>query len=149
MYGLEAINASNGWAISGVGISIVFTGLVMLAFVISQLHMFLALWEDPSKFKKLFQTKKIVKPSKEDEMAQAARTALTGHQKEVIKQFSFLVRTMDDHFSLSRLLYLAKISDLKDPYENLNNLYKTKIIIPDGDGFFTWDKEVFDKIVRQ
>lgn len=147
MYGLEAINASNGWAISVVGITIVFSGLVMLSFVIAQLHKALALWEDPSKLKKIFGPKKIKPAPLADEAALIARKALTDHQKEIIKQFALLARTMEDHFSLSRLLYLAKISDLKDPYENLNNLIKTKIILPDGEGFFTWDQETFDKTV--
>jgi len=38
LYGIEAINANNGWAISAVGITIVFSGLVLLSFVIAQLH---------------------------------------------------------------------------------------------------------------
>ena len=38
MYGLHAISANNGWAITFVGISIVFTGLVFLALMISQIH---------------------------------------------------------------------------------------------------------------
>jgi hypothetical protein len=45
LYGLEAINTNNGWAISTVGITIVFSGLVMLSLVIAQLHRALALWE--------------------------------------------------------------------------------------------------------
>lgn len=58
MYGLEAINANNGWAISVVGVTIVFSGLVMLSLVISQLHKVLAIWEDPSKLKAFFGAKK-------------------------------------------------------------------------------------------
>ncbi|MCF6246649.1 MAG: hypothetical protein L3J69_04730 [Desulfobacula sp.] len=58
MYGIEAINANNGWAISIVGITIVFSGLVTLSSVISQLHKVLAIWEDPSKIKALFGAKK-------------------------------------------------------------------------------------------
>ena len=49
MYGLDAIAANNGWAISGVGISIVFSGLCVLSFVISQLHKVLNLWESITK----------------------------------------------------------------------------------------------------
>lgn len=67
--------------------------------------------------------------------------------KEVAKQFALLVRTMEDHFSLPRLLHLAKNSDVKDPQVNLNTLLATRIIVPDGSGLFTWDKERFDKAV--
>ena len=148
MYGLEAINANNGWAISVVGVSIVFSGLVMLSLVISQLHKVLALWENPSKIKALF---KIKQPEDQSDKLQekeiADQAVFTETQKEVVKQFSLLIRTMEDHFSLPRLLHLAQISDLKNPHSTLNNLLETKIIIPDGSGFFTWEKETFDKAI--
>ena len=51
LYGLDAISASNGWAISVVGISIVFTGLVSLSAVISQLHKLVDLFEIPERLK--------------------------------------------------------------------------------------------------
>jgi len=148
LYGLEAINANNGWAISVVGVSIVFSGLVMLSLVISQLHKVLALWENPSKIKALF---KIKQPEDQSDKLQEKEIAdpaiFTESQKEVVKQFGLLIRTMEDHFSLPRLLHLAQISDLKNPHSILNNLLETKIIIPDGSGFFTWEKETFDKAI--
>ncbi|MFH2061227.1 MAG: OadG family protein [Pseudomonadota bacterium] len=147
IYGLAAIGKSNGWAVSGVGISIVFSGLISLSFVISQLHKLLNVWEDPSKLQKMFQAKKSVFPSLEDESVKAARAALTVSQKEVIKQYALLRLNLEDHFPLSRLLYLGIISGLKDPHENLNQLLKTKIIRPDKEGLFTWDKTTFDQIV--
>jgi hypothetical protein len=52
LYGLEAINAHNGWAISVVGISVVYTGLVTLVVLLSQLHKLVALYDDPGKIKK-------------------------------------------------------------------------------------------------
>ncbi|CCK79164.1 OadG family protein [Desulfobacula toluolica] len=152
MYGIEAINANNGWAISIVGVSIVFSGLVTLSLVISRLYKVLALWENPSLIKEFFSAKKPEDDFEEvsidipAEMKVEDIKDLAGF-KEVAKQFALLVRTMEDHFSLSRLLHLAKTSDLKDPHENLNNLLATRIIISDGAGLFTWDKERFDKAV--
>ena len=148
MYGLEAINANNGWAISVVGITVVFSGLVILSLVISQLYKVLALWEDPSIIKALFKAKqKKELPEELQEKQIVDQMDFTESQKEVVKQFALLVRTMENHFSLPRLLHLARISDLKDPYSNLNNLLKAKIIIQDGSGFFTWDKNMFDKTI--
>ena len=148
MYGLEAINANNGWAISVVGVSIVFSGLVMLSLVISQLHKVLAFWEDPSKIKALFKAKQSEDQSdKLQEKEIVDQAVFTESQKEVVRQFGLLIRTMEDHFSLPRLLHLAQISDLKNPHSNLNNLLETKIIIPDGSGFFTLEKETFDKAI--
>lgn len=148
MYGLEAINANNGWDISVVGVTIVFSGLAMLSLVVSQFYKVLALWENPSKIKSLFKAK----PSQDqsDELQgkeMVAQIGFTESQKEVAKQFALLIRTMEDHFSLPRLLHLAQISDLKNPHSNLNNLLKAKIIISDDSGFFTWEKETFDKAI--
>ncbi len=147
MYGLEAINANNGWAICVVGISIVFSGLVSLSLVISQLHKVLALYENPSKIKAFFKTKKTQKQV-EDGQDTFVDLVLTQSQKEVSKQFALLVRTMEDHFSLPRLLHLAKISGLKDPYSNLNNLLKIGIVIPDGEGFFTLNNDRFAQFIE-
>jgi len=144
LYGLEAINANNGWAISVVGVTIVFSGLVSLALVISRLYKVLELWENPSRIKAFFQPKQ---PEEQLETDISDIVVLTESQKEVAKQFALLARTMEDHFSLSRLLRLAVVSDLKDPYSNLNTLLKTKIIISDGLGFFTWNKDRLDKII--
>ncbi|NLJ26431.1 MAG: hypothetical protein GX433_00395, partial [Deltaproteobacteria bacterium] len=45
MYGLQAINAANGWVIALAGLGIVFTGLVILAILIAQTERFLKLWD--------------------------------------------------------------------------------------------------------
>ncbi len=148
MYGLDAINANNGWAISVVGVSIVFSGLVLLSLVISRLYKVLAVWENPSLIKEFFAAKKTEEVPMEipEEIKIEDIPDLDGF-KEVAKQFALLVRTMEDHFSLPRLLQLAETSDVKDPHENLNNLLATRIIASDGSGLFTWDKERFDKAV--
>ncbi|NOX33437.1 MAG: OadG family protein [Deltaproteobacteria bacterium] len=149
MYGLEAINANNGWSISVVGVSIVFSGLVMLSIVISQLYKVLALLEDPSRIKAFFKLKKVRKKQagKGPEKQAMDRETLNENQKEIAKQFDLLAGTMQESFSLPRLLLLARISDLKDPYSNLDQLLKTKIIVPDGSGFFSWDKDRFGKTI--
>ena len=149
VFGLEAINASNGWAISVVGITIVFTGLVTLSLAISQLHKVLDLWENPDKIKRFFSrgAKKGDPDGKSVDQPTLTRGDLTAEHREVIKQYALLARTQEDHFSLSRLLHLARISGLKDPCQNLNRLYQTRVVLPDGNGFFTWNKDAFDKLV--
>lgn len=147
LYGLESINASNGWAISIVGISIVFSGLVSLSLVISQLYKVLALYEDPSKITAFFKSKKSKKVD-EKEGEKIITIVLTRSQKETVKQFALLARTLDDHFSLPRLLHLAQISGIKDPYPSLNILLKMRIVESDENGFFMWKNEVSDRAVR-
>lgn len=143
MYGLEAITANNGWAISVVGITIVFCGLVTLSLVISQLHKVIALYENPEKLKKIFARSQ----KKTAESTPVPAVVLTPAQKETFKQFALLVRTMEDHFSLSRLLFLAQISGLKDPHSNLNLLLKSGTVFPDHQGLFCWNQDVFDQMV--
>ena len=143
MYGLEAITANNGWAISVVGITIVFCGLVTLSLVISQLHKVIALYENPEKLKQIFARPEEKTP--EPELAPVM--VLTPAQKEVFQQFSLLVRTMEDHFSLPRLLFLAQISGLKEPHANLNLLLKSGTVFPDQEGLFCWDPDVFERMV--
>jgi len=144
LYGIEAINANNGWAISVVGITIVFSGLVVLALVISQLHKFLDLYENPRKIKNWFSRGKENDTPLE---TSAVIMVLTEEQKEIAKQFALLVRTMEDHFSLPRLLNLARISGVKNFHSNLNILLKSAIIFPDKEGYFCWDQDLYIKTI--
>ena len=49
MYGIEAINAHNGWAMAIAGALIVMSGLSVLSFIISQLHRVLDLMDNGKK----------------------------------------------------------------------------------------------------
>ena len=64
MTGLEAISASNGWAISVLGISIVFSGLTLLSITIAQLHKLLDMWERRAEYYDRFK-EKFIKKTKE------------------------------------------------------------------------------------
>ncbi len=143
MYGLAAINANNGWAISVVGISIVFTGLVVLSLVISQLHKVLDFYENPQKIKEFFAPK----PAPESEVEEAPKEPLSKSRKEAVRQFEMLAQTLDDHFSLPRLLHLAETRGVDHPHSHLNFLLKTGVIRPDKDGYHTWDSQRFDTII--
>ena len=57
MFGIENITNHNGWAMAAVGATIVFSGLVILSFVISQIHKILRFWDDREKFKEKFKQK--------------------------------------------------------------------------------------------
>ena len=137
MYGLEAIATHNGWAISVVGVTIVFTGLVLLAFAISQLHKLLDLWDNKHTLKAKWALKK----------KQVPLVVFTEKQKEAARQFQLLARTLDDCFSLPRLLKMAELSGLDLPHSNLANLLKSGIIKADQEGYFTWDRERYREII--
>jgi Na+-transporting methylmalonyl-CoA/oxaloacetate decarboxylase gamma subunit len=57
LIGIENITSNNGWAMAAVGATIVFLGLVVLSFVISQIHKVLKLWEDREKYLDRFKKK--------------------------------------------------------------------------------------------
>jgi len=127
-----------------VGITIVFSGLVLLSFVIAQLHKGLDLYENPRKIKGWFSLKK--KPVKKLDNSLEVKEmllVLTEEQKEIAKQFALLVSTLEDHFSLPRLLELARISGVKNFHSNLNILLKSDILFPDKEGFFCWDQDLY------
>ncbi len=144
LYGLDAINAHNGWAISVVGITIVFTGLVSLSALISQLHKLVTLYENPGRIKKLF-------ASTPKSVAKAAPLkkplTLTEAQKQICRQYHLLAQTMDDVISLPKLLRMAQISGLEDPHVNITILLKSGILCADEQGFFSWDEEIFSRTV--
>jgi len=144
LYGLEAINANNGWAISVVGITIVFSGLVCLSALISQLHKLVALYDNPGKIKNLF-------VSRSESAARAgtpkAHLDLTEVQKQVCRQYNLLAQTMDDVISLPKLLRMAELSGLKDPHANINLLLKSGILCADEQGYFRWDEDRFIRTI--
>lgn len=144
LYGLEAINAHNGWAISVVGVTIVFTGLVALSVLISQLHKLVSLYDNPGRITKLFDLKS----------KSAAKTAtpkkqliLTEAQKKICRQYNLLAQTMDDVISLPKLLRMAELSGLKEPHANINFLVKSGILCADEQGYFRWDEDRFIRAV--
>ena len=141
MYGFDAINANNGWSIAAVGIIIVFTGLVILSFIISQLYKVLDFIENPKRFEFLTLKKSVEKKEK------GILLSLSKKQQESAKQFSLIVKTMNKHFALPKLLRLAEVSGLGKPYNNLNNLLDAGIVEPDTEGYFIWNKDRFNKLV--
>ncbi|WP_321493424.1 OadG family protein [uncultured Desulfobacter sp.] len=144
LYGLKAISAYNGWAISVVGITIVFTGLVALAALISQLHKLVALYDNPGKIKTLFASKsepvaKTGSPKK--------HLALTEAQKQVCRQYGLLAQTMADGISVPKLLRMAELSGLRNPHENMNLLIKSGILCADEQGYFKWDEDIYIRTI--
>jgi len=137
LYGLEAIKANNGWAISALGISIVFTGLTLLSLSISQIHKILDFWENRDGFFDRIKAarkngkKTFPPPSAEFKSLDTTRTAV---------EYKLLTNRIGVPFSLPRLLKMAKKSGLYKPHLSINELLKAGLIAPDGDGFFYWNE---------
>jgi hypothetical protein len=139
LYGIENITANNGWAMAVVGASIVFTGLVALTVVISQIHRLLELWEKREKYLQRFKKQP---PIQDEEKAEAP--ADKEHQvpsvDELASTYGPLVEQLEEPFELSQLFRIAKNKDLPHPHLSIKQLRESEILIASEDGTFTWKK---------
>ena len=136
MLGLKAISTNNGWEYAIVGICIVFSGLVILSIVISQLHKLLNLWENRSAILSAMRENRKKAPLKSPAKEELSERAL--NLVEAKKQYRLLVSRLSDPFALPKLLRLAEKSGLHRPHSTLNDLIQAGIIEPDATGYFIW-----------
>ncbi|MBC2717490.1 MAG: OadG family protein [Desulfobacteraceae bacterium] len=145
MKGLEAIAFYNGWNISATGVCIVFTALVSLSFIISQLHKCLTIWEKRDEYikkaGKLFSRPKKKVPRRKIKVSE--------NFNESARQFHVLTQSMKDPFSLPKLIMLAKKIDLGRPHSTVNALLSARLIVPDGKGLYYWDHDVYTTILEK
>ena len=138
MYGLKAITAYNGWAMALAGAVIVFSGLVVLSFVISQLHKVLMFFEKKSVGVQQNIEIPAVEPS-EDTTGFLLPEPFPTDINEIVRLYTPLVETLGESFYLSSLYENLRKNDFPHPHITLTALRETKILIPDGDGVFTWN----------
>jgi len=135
LYGLEAISAHNGWAMALAGALIVFAGLVILSFVISQLHKILAILD-----KKPTQLPEDQKPAIEDEPIISLPKEFPSDLNEVAKLYKPLIDEIGETFYLSNLYAAAKKNEFPHPHTTLSAFREYDIMIPHGDGVFSWNQ---------
>jgi len=136
MTGFEAISANDGWAIALLGVSIVFSGLVSLSLIISQLPKVLQLLE---KSKEIFQKEKFVISDNYSEQPGCNKIQDDLDINEVIRNFKMLTSWIGEPFPLPKLLTTAQQRGLVRPHSTINTLLKSGYIIPDGKGYFNWN----------
>ncbi|MBC8318825.1 MAG: OadG family protein [Desulfobulbaceae bacterium] len=131
MYGIEAINAVNGWAMASVGALIVFSGLVILSFVISQLHKFVPLLEkingEKAAPKDTISTPPPPAPIKPPDI------------REQASLFQPIIDTLGASFPLSALYTQANKQNIPHPHLTISAFRDAGILAPQGDGIFSWD----------
>ena len=139
MYGLEAINNANGWAMAYTGAIIVFSGLVVLSFVVSQLNKVLGFWENfMSKFNQNH-------TPVQTEEAQDEDTSVIPHRfpadiNEAARYYSHLIEDLEQPFELTRLYEICQQKGFPHPHITISNFRQARILIPAGDGRFTWNQ---------
>lgn len=125
---------------AAVGASIVFMGLVVLSFVISQMHRLLNLWEDREKIIDRFKQRPAAeKPQEKTETAYTAQRLPSVDQ--LIAAYSPLVEKLDKPFSLSQLFEIANKNDMPHPHLSIQRLQEADVLVAQGDGTFTWNEK--------
>ena len=134
MFGIENITNNNGWAMAVVGATTVFLGLVILSFVISQIHKILGLWENRAKKKAPPE-----KPLKVKEPAFQEKRLPTA--AELCSIYRPLVEQLKEPFQLIQLFEKTTEMDLPHPHLSIKCLQEADILVAQGDGTFIWNKQ--------
>ena len=145
MTGLEAIAHHNGFAMAAVGVTIVFTALVSLALIISQLHRLLSAWENRATYLK--KAVRLFSPARESE----PRPEVTYFDDvyESARQFNLLIQTIGEPFSLPRLIRTAEMRGIAHAHAIVSHLIVEGLIVGDGRGYFRWNHDACRRLLRQ
>jgi hypothetical protein len=124
---------------AAVGAVIVFLGLVVLSFAISQIHKVLSFWENRGGRRT---AAKAQVPA--EEKPGAEKPAAKEHQMpdvdELVSTYEPLVERLDEYFELTQLYKIAKENDLPHPHLSINSLRDANVLIAQKDGTFVWKK---------
>jgi hypothetical protein len=140
LIGIENITNNNGWAIAAVGASIVFMGLVVLVFVISQIHKILQLWEDRGKYLNRLKKQAPIDDDEEFDTLIYEERHLP-EIDELIRAYRPLAEKLQEPFKLSELFEIANQTDMPHPHLSIQRLQEAGILVARGDGTFTWNKQ--------
>ena len=136
MIGIDNITNNNGWAMAAVGASIVFLGLVVLSFVISQIHKVLALWDKR-------QTLQAAHPADETPTVQGPvyKAPHLPTVSDLVSIYRPLAGQLKEPFQLSQLFEISNKMNLAHPHLSIRQLWEAGVLIAQGDGSFTWNKQ--------
>ena len=137
MYGFDAITAYNGWSMAIVGSSIVFCGLVVLSFVISQLHKLLTIWENKGNL--LNRDKQKLVNSTEEALNLNLPERFFSDINEATRLYHPLVEKLGQPFQLVQLYEASRKKGFPHPHLTISLLRQAKILVPEGDGVFIWN----------
>jgi hypothetical protein len=130
LYGLEAINAYNGWSIAVVGAGIVFTGLVALSIAISQLHKLLLLWDKRDK------SFKLNGQDKEEQSDITSPEHFPRDINEVAEIYKPIFAKLEESFQLSELYKITQKYNFPHPHLTIKSFRQAQILMPVGNGSF-------------
>jgi len=139
LYGLDAISAHNGWHMAALGISIVFTGLILLSFTVAQLHNILRLFDNRGAYCK--KIRGLFKKNNNKQEVGNSDLTLPNNIKEAAGQCKLLIKRIGEPFPLPRLIELSEKCGMSHPYSTINDLILAGFIVPDGKGYYVWKQD--------
>ena len=125
---------------AAVGATIVFLGLVVLSFVISQIHKILELWEKRGESE---EPKKDLSPPSEPPKPKSpvSKVPQLPTVNDLISIYRPLVEQLKEPFELTQLFEISNKMDLAHPHLSIKQLWDANVLIAQGDGTFTWNKQ--------
>mgnify|MGYP000630282012 CR=1 FL=1 len=136
MLDFNAISEHNGWSISIVGITIVFSGLVALSIVVSQLHKMLMAWENRKTWLKRLKAFLLGKGSIQPGLEDAPFEVL-----EDAKNLSLLSPFLPEPFSSEDLFEMAEKRGIDIRQYSIHYLTDSGYLKLDNQGNYFWIKE--------
>lgn len=135
MYGFEAISYYNGWAMALTGALIVFAGLVVLSTTIYIFPKILMLWE-----KRQIKYKMPIEVEPEEQQALSLPKQFPSDINEIANLYNPLIEELGETFYLTDLYEISKKYDFPHPHITLTAFRDSEILIPHGEGVFTWNQ---------
>jgi len=128
--GFEAISHHNGWAMAVAGALIVFSGLVVLSFIISQIHRLMPLLERKKAPETAPEAPSPARPvPPHDFPLNAADAALLYHP---------LIEQLGDTFNLFDLYQKSRNAGFPHPHLTISALRSEGYLKPLGNGIYKW-----------
>lgn len=134
MYGIEAINAHNGWAMAIAGALIVMSGLSVLSFIISKLHKVLDLMEKGKKaddIEALSAPKPIPAATVDHDLS---------NLKDSLSCYCDETAGLGSAFTLQDLFSVFQECDFPHPHLTIRTLKEEGYLVPAGESLFAWKK---------
>ena len=126
--GLEAISEHNGWAMAVTGTIIVMGGLSILAFIISQLHKIIGLFEEKKK-----PPPPVIQPAADFDVLNDLEAAALLYMP--------LTADLGDSFHLADLYRKFEKENLPHPHLTISALRSAEYLLPLGEGLFRWKND--------
>ena len=131
VFDIARITANNGWAMAVTGAILVMLGLSTLSLIISQLHKIIGFFEkqvDPAD----------VPPESMSTQAVATDVNHLTDPEAAAHLYKALTADLGETFDLVTLYDLAQKDQLPHPHLTLRTLRESGLLIPAGDGKFSW-----------